>query len=1433
MKKSVFRRLDEITPGATDQINVDNVIIKDGKIDDKFIDVEKHPENAFKGTTIDNLSDAYDLIWSAGVTSGGDISYDNNTNTITVKEAQGVLRDKNLSNATLFSLKIPEKTFIVGENQDLDFDTEYFISANFNSGEGNTPTFVVNKSSSLINCRDNCILYTVFVDSSTNTIITLTARGENVDGNASLRRKLFRTNRLERASNGSLVTKVSNTKRWRLSAGTIFFGLNPIDHKDFDTASGNDVFTYFFRDGNDGFNEVPNQKNIDNLKYDNGSGTLATLQDDVLPPEGTGQSYGLHWLYLILNSSSSSGGSLAVVYGTKSFSSVAQAQSESQPSELPNIINSTGILLGRAIIKRNNDEIDIIESIFRPTFIGTNAQQHNNLSGLQGGAIDLYEHSDQPINKINTPRWNRVLSQYSNNGITSGDPSLPGFSFFNDNDTGMYRSSENQLSFSTAGDEKLKITPNGKIELLSENALVVNRGPSSTRPIGENGMIRFNTSNNFLEFYINDWISISNNSNEGDFVHRFGDTMTGDLDITNNVDGVLISKDGNIKITKTSINPSAHIDFKNKNSNNFNTRIALNNNGLDFHLSNSASPKIKMDQNGNIIPGSSLNGNVGTSSNLWLNMYSRRYLANNNGGGEKVASYGFINSPNTGMYRNSNENLGFVVNGNEEVVISKNNGLVLLNNTSGIKVNNGTTSQRPDEQNGIIRYNTSDNALEIFSNTSWIQLTSEENQGTFVKRAGDSLEGGLTFSGVTTAINAGNGHIINTAFPTSDPNKINLLSAEKNRIGTLEYNDRRYVNLSGDTLKGDLSSEKDVRITLDSGITNKPSYSFKNDFSSGLYLKNNNEISLVTNETDRMIINNDGVTFTGNITVEGTSTTFNTSVLSVDDNILTINNNETGAGITKPSSKSGIEINRGTLDNISWTFDEFFNYWHPSGPAESLSLLSIGNIERINLQQASNSLNIEGSGAVLLTSGLTVERPSTLINGQIRYNVDDNALESYINNTWMQFTSQKNTGDFVHRFGDTLTGDLDLNQNILKNVSDPSNGNEVGNRNYNDNRYVLESGDTINGIINFNSDVNINNSNSKITFDPNNNTNVYSLSVENSKFILKNENLSNDLISINDNGKLELHKDQIIGINGSLNNPTYSFSNNTNSGMYYDNSSIKFSINGNETVSFSENGIIVEGNLNVKGETTTFNTNDINIEDNIIVLNKNETGNGVTLGSSGIEVDRGSGTNKRWVYNELNDWWEPNNTNKIGNINTIDTTTSGNNLRIKGKVISRDIVPDGNNSRDIGTQSLKYNNIYATNFVGQSTKALYADIAERYHSDKHYYNGMVVIFGGKKEITTTDVINDIRVAGVISSEPAHLMNCEAGNDITHPPVALLGRVPVFVKGKVKKGEMLTTSNIEGIAQKANYPILGSIIGKSLVNKISDSIELIEVAIRPS
>jgi hypothetical protein len=151
-------------------------------------------------------------------------------------------------------------------------------------------------------------------------------------------------------------------------------------------------------------------------------------------------------------------------------------------------------------------------------------------------------------------------------------------------------------------------------------------------------------------------------------------------------------------------------------------------------------------------------------------------------------------------------------------------------------------------------------------------------------------------------------------------------------------------------------------------------------------------------------------------------------------------------------------------------------------------------------------------------------------------------------------------------------------------------------------------------------------------------------------------------------------------------------------------------------------------------------------------------------------------------------------------------------------------------NRQIMTSGNIYYNPSSNILNVTATSARYADLAERYEADAIYDEGTVLVLGGEKEVTVTTKFADTRVAGIVSKNPAYMMNSEAGTDETHPFIALKGRVPCKVIGPIKKGDLIVTSStpghgsaIRGIAQ------LGSVIGKALGTQ-SEGSGIIEVLV---
>jgi len=189
-----------------------------------------------------------------------------------------------------------------------------------------------------------------------------------------------------------------------------------------------------------------------------------------------------------------------------------------------------------------------------------------------------------------------------------------------------------------------------------------------------------------------------------------------------------------------------------------------------------------------------------------------------------------------------------------------------------------------------------------------------------------------------------------------------------------------------------------------------------------------------------------------------------------------------------------------------------------------------------------------------------------------------------------------------------------------------------------------------------------------------------------------------------------------------------------------------------------------------------------------------------------------------------------NNSTRLNNLTSnqfLRSDTNGvltGNLVVNGSVGVNSILNNnGNGVGNIGTSNNYFNTIFA-----QATSAQYADVAERFEADTLILPGTVVELGGAAEITSSMQELSENVFGVISTKAAYLMNSGAGSDQTHPPVAMTGRVPVRVRGAVRKGDRLVSAG-NGLARSAQpgEATAFNVIGRALRDKLDSAEGMVE------
>ena len=242
--------------------------------------------------------------------------------------------------------------------------------------------------------------------------------------------------------------------------------------------------------------------------------------------------------------------------------------------------------------------------------------------------------------------------------------------------------------------------------------------------------------------------------------------------------------------------------------------------------------------------------------------------------------------------------------------------------------------------------------------------------------------------------------------------------------------------------------------------------------------------------------------------------------------------------------------------------------------------------------------------------------------------------------------------------------------------------------------------------------------------------------------------------------------------------------------------------------------IRVKGNLTVDGTQVIMNTSTMSVEDNILELNRNISSASGMPNFSGLKVNRGETSvateqDLYWVWDET---FADDGTTVFGNAGGAWTAFKSAGV---GEELSAATLVD-----------IRANVVHAT-----STSAQYADLAERYATDTPVEVGDLVCLGGSEEITKCITESCNAVFGVVSETPAVLMNAQAGNNDTHPMIALKGRVFVKISGTAKAGDRVISAG-NGVARAASLDecTAFNVIGRVIKAKYNEETNLTECVI---
>jgi len=265
---------------------------------------------------------------------------------------------------------------------------------------------------------------------------------------------------------------------------------------------------------------------------------------------------------------------------------------------------------------------------------------------------------------------------------------------------------------------------------------------------------------------------------------------------------------------------------------------------------------------------------------------------------------------------------------------------------------------------------------------------------------------------------------------------------------------------------------------------------------------------------------------------------------------------------------------------------------------------------------------------------------------------------------------------------------------------------------------------------------------------------------------------------------------------------------------------ITMTANSNTEMTINDDGVVIQGNLTVNGTETIVSTQNLQIEDAIIGLNSNVSDKNNMPRFSGLHLHRGTGSAAldQDLYFVWDDDFLDDGTSIYGNSG--GAFTAFRSTHNDGSETPND---------DFGLVDMRCNVLHAT-----ATAAQYADIGERFEADAPMTAGAVVELGGDAEITESTSEMSEAVFGVVSDQPAFMMNSAAGNNESHPFIAMTGRTPVRVTGAVTKGQRLVTSSVKGCARavaagESINPF--HVIGRALETSTDEGIKLVNCVVR--
>jgi hypothetical protein len=363
--------------------------------------------NHITGATYTNLQNVIDLSLSAGWTSGGELT-DNADGTVDIAAGTGFIRSSDSGSTAMYLFDWAATAGI-----DVSSGDDTYIYLDYNSGSP-----IVTTTTTPADVRDNehdkFELYEVSWDGA--KLHPTTHKQIALDPVALIQQRIYDINKIERAY--GLILGELGTRNISLSTGRAWIKLDAVDLSvAIDTSSG-DSFSRFYQDGVGGWTEQTAQAQWDNTHYDDGSGVLATLDNN---------KYCNQYFYFEAD------GDLACLFGQAEYNTLAEAEKELPPSTVPLRLEEHALLVGRVVFQKGDTTAQDVQSAFTNTFAinggGGGVTDHGALTGLADddhtqyllvngtramtGTLDTAGHGITMVNTVNEFSTDTTLSGVS------------------------------------------------------------------------------------------------------------------------------------------------------------------------------------------------------------------------------------------------------------------------------------------------------------------------------------------------------------------------------------------------------------------------------------------------------------------------------------------------------------------------------------------------------------------------------------------------------------------------------------------------------------------------------------------------------------------------------------------------------------------------------------------------------------------------------------------------------------------------------------------------------------------------------------------------------------------------------------------------------------------------------------------------------------